>query len=686
MADSCSEIATAGAWIIDLPKSYKSHLYRPQRILRKFLREKHILNGSDYQPSGEEIEIMALDSAFVCDRTDAGATLDDCVSDYVRKVNTALFFGWRDTNSRTQTGSKSTHGRGLISHLLTKSKNKSVSGWNPPRPKPDWATDTECARLINDLKYALTKNKKRLRHSGANGRLPSVLWSAVTSLRMNPSFYICQADKGGVTVLWSRVAYEKEALRQLCDPENYKEMVSLEPNVGKNHSVLRHLQDLKKMRVEWMHFMKLITDKERNMMLECPDTSERIPHIFFSTKIHKKIRHDTQSWEGRPIVATFNGPLHWIDKYLSELTKSLQPKIPCSLMGTVDFLNKLDNYEPVPDGMKLFSADARSLFTCIPWEDGASAAVEIYHHHLPELVLVAKGNQMPKPPTPTVFRILLMTILENSYVQFQDGRVFHQIRGTAMGACISVFLARCYMYKACAAPLLLNPPAHLRMLHIFVDDLFFGTMANGNEEIDALIDRITVTSHLSFERSTLSEECNFLDVTVKVSHGRLITKSFTKPNCNPCLLHYGSVHPEAVLKGLVRGEFVRLRRNCTQIVDFMEFATRLKRKLKTRGYPAKLIEHAYELALRRPRSQCLTQDRQFKKAKFANKFSTPIRLIAPYGKGRDWNKARIILRRLDARFTKLYGRKNRNKFRSTLVFTQQKPIGSAWTSGSKFGK
>ena len=685
MDNCCQEIATGGAWIIDLPKSYKPHLYRPRNILRKFLREKHILNGSDYQPTGEEIEIIALDSAFVCDRTDAGATLDDCVSDYIWKLNTALFFDLQDTTLRKKKSSELTHRSGLISHLLSKSSNKSSCGWKPPRPKPDWTTDTECVRLVNDLKYALTKNKNRLRHSRADGRLPSVLSGAVRNLRKNESFYMCQADKGGVTVLWSRAAYEKEAFRQLCDPENYTEVVTVEPTGDSTqNSVLIKLQNLKQMRVEWMHFLKLITEKEKNMMLECPVSSERIPHIFFSTKIHKKIRLDTQTWEGRPIVATYNGPLHWIDKYLSELTKPLQPKIPCSLTGTIDFLNKLESFGPVPDGMKLFSADARSLFSCIPWSDGADATVEVYQHHFAYLMLRSEQNKTPKPPSPSVFRILLMTILENSYAQFQGKRVFHQIRGTAMGACISVFLARCYMYRECAAPLLLNPPSHLKMLHIFVDDVFFGTTANGDEEINALINRITTTTNnLSFERSTLSEECNFLDVTVKVSQDRLVTTAYTKPNCNPCLLHYDSIHPAAVLKGLASGEFVRLRRNCTQTVDFMKFAKRLKRKLKNRGYPAKLIENAYQLALQRPRSRCLSHDSSSKKGKFAN---NSIKLTVPYGNGRNWQKARFILSKLDARFTAIYGRTRQNQFRSTLVFKAQKPIGSAWTSVSKFGK
>ena len=166
---------------------------------------------------------------------------------------------------------------------------------------------------------------------------------------------------------------------------------------------------------------------------------------------------------------------------------------------------------------------------------------------------------MCKPPIPFIFKTLLLTILENSYVQYQNQRVFHQLKGTAMGPCISVFLAKCYMYRACAAPLLLNPPSHLLMLQMYVDDVFFATTsmaADGDGPLDDIAKSMS-TPHVSFERTEASSSCDFFDVTVSVnSRYGFTTKPFTKPTCSPCLLQYRTAGQNKNARaGVAYGEF-----------------------------------------------------------------------------------------------------------------------------------
>ncbi len=371
--------------------------------------------------------------------------------------------------------------------------------------------------------------------------------------------------------------------------------------------------------------------------------------------------------------------------------------------------------------MQLFSADARSLFTNIPWQDGADATTEIYSRQYAYLRSRAQRLCSPVPPKPAEFRILLMTILEHSYVQFRrGGPVFHQIRGTAMGACISVFFARCYMYQRCAAPLLANPPVHLRMLALFVDDVFFATTATTEGQIDRMMETLETASggQISYSRTPLSSECDFLDVTVSVTSDgrRLVAKPFTKPNCNPSFVHYRSSHPRSTLAGVARGEFLRLRRNSTYTLDFLSSAKILKRKLSLRGYPRKVLDSAYQLALQEPRSRLLRGPAGLRRAagrqtfpsakpieeEQSNSCRTPpltqrkkshalkknkamngascVRLVVPYSSGRDWKRARFILKRLDTRISLLYGSASNRRMRSMLVFSNQRPIGASWTT------
>lgn len=760
-----SHPSAASSWILSVPPSYEPILYRPARTMRKYLTGKHILNESDCRLSGAEIEVLALDVGFVSDCTTAGETLDSRVSEYLQKVRNHLFFAGQ--SSRGTNAARPVHHSfkpiGRISHLLSK-KYKSVlnvspNNWNrhpaanvfastPALSRPrDLMNDPICTKLLTDLKYALTKNKSRLRSRFGDGRLPKALSGAVLNLKRNPAFYVCKADKGGVTVLWSRDGYEREALRQLTDTCTYQEILPpSEGLVSESESepvippvaadVLGRLLELKRDRIEWMFFLQVITERERNLML-CDDAtaSATVPHIYFSAKIHKAVRTDTNTWEGRPIVATFNGPLYWIDKFLAELTRPLHCKIPCSLVDTMELLHQIDNFVPVPvpipkhpnqsnggsssssspppHPLKLFSADARSLFTNIPWRDGADATMEIYSRQYAYLRSRASRLGSPVPPKPAEFRILLMTILENSYVQFRGGRVFHQIRGTAMGACISVFFARCYMYQRCTAPLLVNPPVHLHMLALFVDDVFFATTASTEDQIDRMMETIEAgsgsgsdASRLSFSRTALSSECDFLDVTVSVtSDGRLVAKPFSKPNCTPSFVHYRSAHPRSALAGVPRGEFLRLRRNSTYTADFVFAAKILKKRLSLRGYPQQVLDSAYQLALQEPRSRLLRGAsagsapshaaskrrlqrplRREKQKKNPNGESC-VRLIVPYSSGRDWKRARFILKRLDSRISVLRGAAasttrstTTSRMRSMLVFSSQKPIGASWTT------
>ena len=59
-----------------------------------------------------------------------------------------------------------------------------------------------------------------------------------------------------------------------------------------------------------------------------------------------------------------------------------------------------------------------------------------------------------------------------------------------------------------------------------------------------------------------------------------------------------------------------------------------------------------------------------------------VRLIVPYGHGREFKRARFIMRRLDARIRKLHPQDP--KWKSTIVFCKQKSIGSSWTAPFKF--
>lgn len=83
---------------------------------------------------------------------------------------------------------------------------------------------------------------------------------------------------------------------------------------------------------------------------------------------------------------------------------------------------------------------------------------------------------------------------------------------------------------------------------------------------------------------------------------------FRKPTAANSLLQYSSFHPQHLKKGIQYGQYVRLRRNGTELDDFKKHAKELMEHFLCRGYPKKLLSQAYTKALRLDRKTLLIRD------------------------------------------------------------------------------
>ena len=104
----------------------------------------------------------------------------------------------------------------------------------------------------------------------------------------------------------------------------------------------------------------------------------------------------------------------------------------------------------------------------------------------------------------------------------------------------------------------------------FIDDIFF--IWTGNK--DALDHFISFTDNYSkyknmkfkikFEIHLSINEVHFLDVTISLKHGKLITTLFNKPTDSHFYLNTSSCHPSHILKNIPKGQFIPLRHICLQ--------------------------------------------------------------------------------------------------------------------------
>lgn len=98
----------------------------------------------------------------------------------------------------------------------------------------------------------------------------------------------------------------------------------------------------------------------------------------------------------------------------------------------------------------------------------------------------------------------------------------------------------------------------------------------------------------------------FLDVKITRQDNQWSTSVYRKPTDRNTLLHYQIAHPRKLKDGLPFSQFLRYRRNCSDIRDYKTQAIQLKEKFRERGYPSRVIDQAYKRALFNNRESLLT--------------------------------------------------------------------------------
>ncbi|XP_077145854.1 uncharacterized protein LOC143807803 [Ranitomeya variabilis] len=101
------------------------------------------------------------------------------------------------------------------------------------------------------------------------------------------------------------------------------------------------------------------------------------------------------------------------------------------------------------------------------------------------------------------------------------------------------------------------------------------------------------------------ELVEFLDLKLTIVQNRIITTLFRKQTASNNLLHFESFHPTHLRKGIPKGQFLRLRRNCSRTEDFLEESRQLTHRFRERGYPHRVISGAFEFSRGKTREEAL---------------------------------------------------------------------------------
>lgn len=643
--------------------SYRPHLFESNRALKKLLLNKIIINQTNYILSDTEIETLALGLNFTpVKKLVRNAEINntaEALTRWTRSIDTSLFF------SNQQPPNKTT--RGYL-------QKDFATNWQPP--SGDWRHDT----ITLDMIQTLINNTPVHRHTKLNHT--SIL-DAIQRLSSQEEIHILKADKGNCTVLWDKQDYNREALRQLNDSNTYRELSPTE-----YHQKLVDLFQEGNHIAEGLHHIGCIAGNEYSNILPKEAVGSC---VYFPPKVHKRMNETSHTFAGRPIVATHSCTLHWLDKYITTVTAPLLERIPGSLRDTTDFIRKLPemdtSHNTSTNNIVIMTADVESLYPSIPWDDGIEYATRFYSDNIRFLHEHAIKENLVRPPPVQFFRAILTLVIKHSYIHFKHERYFHQIKGTAMGVCISVYFANTYMYYV-TKPLLDNPPIHLLCFLRYIDDLFFIISKNETTATDIICDRmlsLISNDSIRYTHSELATHGNFLDTTIVIENNNtLVVKPYTKPTASGTYLSPYSGHPDATIKSIPFAQLVRIRRICSREEDYIQYAKILIRRFCLLGYKRSALTRLTHKVQAMDRQNLLQSRPITENGNNKNKF----KIIQSYTPTIDWRTYRSSVRRIFNRITGHYPAQSAERrllesSSSMFVFCNRKSLGHHLTRNFK---
>ena len=120
-------------------------------------------------------------------------------------------------------------------------------------------------------------------------------------------------------------------------------------------------------------------------------------------------------------------------------------------------------------------------------------------------------------------------------------------------------------------------------------------------------------SKIKFEINKSEKEVNFLDVTIKLENGMLTTSLFSKPTDAHLYLNYSSSHPRHVLRNIPKGQFIRIKRICSEAADYHHHSQILCNFFVKRGFDAGKLKEARQEVGKMERMDLLKENQKQKR-------------------------------------------------------------------------
>ena len=146
---------------------------------------------------------------------------------------------------------------------------------------------------------------------------------------------------------------------------------------------------------------------------------------------------------------------------------------------------------------------------------------------------------------------------------------------------------------------------HIVMWLRFIDDMFLigdGTDVEFEDNFE-ILKKNDICLDFTYEIS--DKEIVFLDTRIYIAEGIIQTTLHRKETATNAILHAESHHPENLVWSIPYGEFLRIKRNCSEENEFKRHSNETRERLVKRKYPGKILDKCYSRALTKSRNDAL---------------------------------------------------------------------------------
>lgn len=193
-----------------------------------------------------------------------------------------------------------------------------------------------------------------------------------------------------------------------------------------------------------------------------------------------------------------------------------------------------------------------------------------------------------------------------SYFWFNQ-QYFLQLRGVAMGAKFASSLANLFMAKWEEDVVYTNRDPALIVWGRYIDDIL--VLWRGSvESLDLFFQQLNNNDRgISLSYVVSRDRINFLDLEIRIWNGRFQFQTYFKPMDRNGFIPTDSCHQRSWLDSIPLSQFLRLRRNCSDINTFKTQSDLLKTTFLDKDYDSHLVEREFQHALETNRESLIEE-------------------------------------------------------------------------------